>query len=222
MKAVRHYHRIGLLPVPERAANGYKQYRVTHLIRLLRIRRLVSLGVALADIEQMDDSAENAEPMFRALDAELATSIERQQRMREEIAMILRDGELADLPPGFVQVADDLSEADRAFALLGARIFEPWVMETMRELFAAPRTEAGREFETLPADASEEVRQDLAVRFAPELRRSQQAHPRLKEWVDDRAGGDPRAWSALLQGVVELYNPAQIDVLQRIDGLIDH
>lgn len=50
LKAVRHYHRIGLLEEPERSANGYKRYGIKHLIRLMRIRRLVDLGVALSDI----------------------------------------------------------------------------------------------------------------------------------------------------------------------------
>jgi DNA-binding transcriptional MerR regulator len=36
VKAVRHYHQIGLLDAPERAANGYKQYEVPHLVRLLQ------------------------------------------------------------------------------------------------------------------------------------------------------------------------------------------
>lgn len=218
LKTVRHYHRIGLLPEPERAANGYKRYRVTHLLRLLRIRRLVDLGVTLADIETMDHSVEGAEQLFRSLDAELAASIERQQRMREDLAAILRDHQLAGLPPGFDGIAGDLSEADRGFALLGARIFEPWVMDTVRELMAAPRTAIGREFEALPEDADEATRQDLAERFAPEVHRSQQDHPRLREWVERAtAGRDPRAWSVFLQSIVELYNPAQIDVLQRID-----
>ncbi len=37
LRAVRHYHEVGLLDEPERASNGYKQYRTEHLLRLLRI-----------------------------------------------------------------------------------------------------------------------------------------------------------------------------------------
>jgi AraC-like DNA-binding protein len=40
LRAVRHYHEVGLLAEPERRANGYKQYGVAHLIRVLRIKRL--------------------------------------------------------------------------------------------------------------------------------------------------------------------------------------
>ncbi|WP_344094254.1 MerR family transcriptional regulator, partial [Nocardiopsis composta] len=45
VKAVRYYHRIGLLDVPERTANGYKRYEVEHLVRLVQIKRLSDLGV---------------------------------------------------------------------------------------------------------------------------------------------------------------------------------
>ena len=221
LKTVRHYHRIGLLPEPERAANGYKKYRVAHLIRLLRIRRLVDLGVPLADIAAVEESDEAAEQMFRALDAELAASIERQQRMREELAGVLRDRKRADLPPGFGHFAGDSSEAERAFLLLSAQIFKPWVADTLRELHAAPRSATAREFEALTEEASEETRQSLAERYAPEIRREQEQHPRLKELGDQStAGVDPRAWSAFLQGIVELYNPAQIDVLQRANAIL--
>ncbi|MBX0301124.1 MerR family DNA-binding transcriptional regulator [Cryobacterium sp. 1639] len=53
LKAVRHYHQIGLLDEPGRTSNGYKQYQVAHLVRLLQITRLANLGVPLAQIAQM-------------------------------------------------------------------------------------------------------------------------------------------------------------------------
>jgi DNA-binding transcriptional MerR regulator len=98
LKTVRHYHQIGLLDEPERAANGYKRYRVPHLIRLLRIRRLVDLGVPLSEIPVLEESEEGAEHTLRALDAELKASIERQQLMRKELALVLRHRSLVDLP----------------------------------------------------------------------------------------------------------------------------
>src|SRR5690606_8663333 len=41
VNTIRHYHHLGLLAEPARKDNGYKQYGVKHLARLLRIRRLV-------------------------------------------------------------------------------------------------------------------------------------------------------------------------------------
>jgi DNA-binding transcriptional MerR regulator len=55
LRAVRHYHEVGLLPEPERHSNGYKQYGVAHLVRLLRIKRLVDLGFSLSRIAELGD-----------------------------------------------------------------------------------------------------------------------------------------------------------------------
>ncbi|WP_329440472.1 MerR family transcriptional regulator [Streptomyces canus] len=221
LKTVRYYHRIGLLTEPDRGVNGYKHYRVAHLIRLLRIRRLVALGLPLADIPTLDESEEDAERILRALDAELAASIERQQRMRADLAGSLRHLDPAELPPTFRESSGDLSEFHRAFALLGSRIHDPWVTALLRGLLATPRTDVGREFDALTEEASDQVRQDLAERYAPEVAREQRSEPRLTDPAKrGAAGGDPRNWSLFLQGVPELYNPAQIDVLRRINAIL--
>src|ERR1700754_712521 len=46
-RAVRHYHRIGLLPEPPRRVNGYRTYGVRDALRLARVRRLTELGLSL-------------------------------------------------------------------------------------------------------------------------------------------------------------------------------
>lgn len=51
-RAVRHYHRVGALPEPERRGNGYRDYDLTDLARLLRLRRMVDAGVPLRRIAQ--------------------------------------------------------------------------------------------------------------------------------------------------------------------------
>lgn len=55
VRTLRHYHAIGLLPEPERAANGYREYEAGHLLRLLRIRQLATLGFSLEQIGPMID-----------------------------------------------------------------------------------------------------------------------------------------------------------------------
>ncbi|GAA3787977.1 hypothetical protein GCM10022403_023100 [Streptomyces coacervatus] len=39
-RTVRHYHHQGLMPEPERLANGYRDYTLRHAVVLARIRRL--------------------------------------------------------------------------------------------------------------------------------------------------------------------------------------
>ncbi len=97
VKAVRHYHKVGLLEEPERDTNGYKRYGVPHLVRLLRIRRLSDLGVSLPQIAAMGDADEHPQEALRLLDAELAAAVDRIQRVRAELALILRQSLPTDL-----------------------------------------------------------------------------------------------------------------------------
>lgn len=60
LKTLRHYHKIGLLDEPDRRENGYRDYDVTHVIRLLRIRHLASVGLSLARIKEQLDAEDRA------------------------------------------------------------------------------------------------------------------------------------------------------------------
>lgn len=98
VNAVRHYHRVGLLDEPERASNGYKQYEVRHLARLMLIRRLRELGVPLNKIAQASAAGSASAAALSAIDTELERSIERLQRAREEIGAIVRGSTVGDPP----------------------------------------------------------------------------------------------------------------------------
>lgn len=94
------YHAIGLLDEPERRSNGYKQYGVSHLVRLLRIKRLAALGFSLSQIADMRDGPDSdPDPRDRrALDEELAAAIERLQHAHAEVGALMRRTATADLP----------------------------------------------------------------------------------------------------------------------------
>lgn len=100
VRALRHYHRVGILAEPERRSNGYRSYDVHDLIRVLRIRRLASLGIPLERMpDLLDDAGDDAGRVLDELDAELAGQIDRLTRQRILIAH-LRDHDAApDLPP---------------------------------------------------------------------------------------------------------------------------
>ena len=53
VRALRHYHQLGLLPEPPRAKNGYREYGAVDLARVLRIKRLSSLGISLQQVAEM-------------------------------------------------------------------------------------------------------------------------------------------------------------------------
>ena len=81
INTVRHYHSVGLLTEPERSSNGYKRYEVAHLVRLLQIRRLRDLGVPLTQIEEVGFGGDSPADALKAIDADLAASIARLQRV---------------------------------------------------------------------------------------------------------------------------------------------
>lgn len=91
VKTVRSYHERGLLDEPVRAPNGYKQYDVLALVRVLQIRRLHELGVPLSRIPIVTDIHGHPAATLRVIDAELAATIGRLDRVRAELETLLDD-----------------------------------------------------------------------------------------------------------------------------------
>lgn len=78
--AVRHYHRIGLLPEPERSGSGYRDYDAAVVVRLIRIRVLASAGVPLARVEDLlDADPDQFAAGVQDIDARLCADIRRLQ-----------------------------------------------------------------------------------------------------------------------------------------------
>jgi DNA-binding transcriptional MerR regulator len=223
LRAVRHYHEVGLLPEPERRSNGYKQYGVTHLVRLLRIKRLVDLGFSLSRIAELGEDDHHPEEALRTLDAELGATIERLQRARVELGLILRHHAPADLPADLAPAAGaaELSEADRALVLVMTRVLGPRHLDAYAEMLrSVPPDPIDGEFDTLPADAGEEARQGLAERMVPPIRRIQAEYPEMADPHADAPRGARSATRIAAAAVRELYNPAQVDVFRRIQELL--
>lgn len=221
LKTVRHYHSVGLLPEPERRMNGYKQYGAAHLVRLLRIRRLVDLGIPLARIGDMVDDPGSGTDALRALDAELGEQIARLQRVRDEVASIVEHGAPADLPEGFSEVAGSMNAADRALMLVYSRLYDDEGMQQMREMIGElGRTPLDEELEALPDDADDATRQELAERFAPYL-----ADIRARwDWVNDPTSHACRSpaemQTTVVRTMLEISSVAQLDVMARADAIL--
>ena len=110
VRAVRHYHRIGLLPEPERDASGYRRYGATAVVSLIKIRTLASASVPLSQIGQMLEAGAPAfaEAVHR-IDSQLRDEIERLETSRKQIAQLAAGDNLA-LPPEVVAYLDRLRE----------------------------------------------------------------------------------------------------------------
>ncbi|WP_445166792.1 helix-turn-helix domain-containing protein [Mycolicibacterium sp. Dal123E01] len=223
LRAVRHYHQVGLLPEPTRRSNGYKQYGVAHLVRLVRIKRLTELGFSLPQIAAMGDADDHPEQALRELDAELAETISRLQRVRAELAELLEHSAPTDLPPDFVapSTAAKMTDADRSLVVVLSRVLGPRGAQVYADMMReTPDDPAATELDNLPADASEETRQALVVRLVPYIRGVREAHPGLDESRADAPRGKRFADKVIDDAMVDLYNPAQLDVLRRAGEML--
>nr|RZI34303.1 HTH-type transcriptional activator TipA [Cryobacterium sp. SO1] len=216
IKSVRHYHKVGLLDMPERKSNGYKQYAVAHLLRLLQITRLAGLGVPLAQISALGHADDYADGAIVVLDAELEATIQRLQRARGELALILRHKAPPELPVQFSDVAVDLSPVDRAMIMVFSRISNDSAMSELASMMRdEPRTESSSEFDRLAADADRATRQRLGAALAPALSRAVEEYPRLRNLASLGSRGTAFTKNTLVAVAQDLYNPAQLDVLYR-------
>lgn len=223
LRAVRHYHQVGLLAEPERRSNGYKQYGVEHLVRLVRIKRLVDLGFSLPQIAAMGEADDHPEEALRALDAELAETIARLQSARDELRELLEHSAPTDLPPDFVapDTAAKMTDADRKLVVVLSRVLGPRgrraYADMMRE---TPEDPAAVELDNLPDDADEATRLDLAKRLAPYIKAVRDAHPALDDSRADAPRGKRFADKAIDAAMLDLYSPAQLDVLRRAGRIV--
>lgn len=217
--SVRYYHRVGLLPHPERAANGYKRYEVAHLVQLLRIRRLRELGVPVKRIAALGPGDPNATENIRALDAELEARIEHFQRVREDLAQLVSHGAPLETPAGFASFASQLSSTQQALLAIYAQVFDARTLAAFRQALLH-QEDADVEFDRLAAEADDATVEDLAERLVETTRRQREHAPELADALDRSPLGRSTAGLVLAHALVDLYNPAQQRVLQRLDALM--
>lgn len=76
IETIRYYEKVGLLPVPARSSNGYREYGPAHLERLAFIRHCRALDISVADITQLLDCLAHPEAdcgdIDRLIEAQLA------------------------------------------------------------------------------------------------------------------------------------------------------
>lgn len=219
LRAVRHYHDLGLLPVPERAVNGYKSYQTAHLVRLLEIRRLSSIGIPLAQIATMSPSTDDFDETLAEVEAELDSRIEKLEKAREEIQTLRREPMETLLPHELAIAAKEaeVSDSDRSlYAVVsqvgGERASTHW-STMLRDSVQIPES---KDFDALPEDADEATRQRLAETMTPGLVELLASNPLPPDAMLHDRGQQARYSQAVIDAMLELYNPAQLDVIARI------
>lgn len=99
-RAIRHYHRIGLLPEPERSASGYRVYGLREVSRLIQIRQLTALGLTLSQVaDALDDADTDIVPLLTELDADLARQQTELDRRRALVGELIERDEDPTLAP---------------------------------------------------------------------------------------------------------------------------
>ena len=220
-RTVRHYHQIGLLAEPERLANGYRDYSVLDLTTLLRVRRLVALGLPL---ERVGDLIGPAVPGSVA--GELA-GLERE--LRDQIALLseqllaiqqVRTSPLPEAAAAYAQLpfAEDSAWSDPharrvetdLSLLLAAAGHESQLMEYVEAVAADPERalHIARVGERL-LQVSEET---------PDVERDQVAAELAQSFpVPEGPGLSSTLASLVAEYAEQSFTPAQQDVLQRVE-----
>ncbi|MFD7551846.1 MerR family transcriptional regulator [Streptomyces sp. NPDC059816] len=92
-RAIRHYHHLGLLPEPERRANGYRDYALRHAVALARIRRLTELGLGLPEVRDViaDDAGRELAEVLTELDEDLAGQEVALREQRRRVGALLTE-----------------------------------------------------------------------------------------------------------------------------------
>jgi DNA-binding transcriptional MerR regulator len=131
VRAVRHYHQIGLLPEPQRDASGYRRYGATAVVSLIKVRTLADAGVPLSQIAQMlgAEAPIFAETVQR-IDSHLRDQIERLETSRKQIAQLAAGDSLA-LPPEVVYYLDRLREIGASERMVEAER-DGWILVAAR------------------------------------------------------------------------------------------
>ncbi|MGJ9424566.1 MerR family transcriptional regulator [Nesterenkonia halotolerans] len=150
VRTLRHYHHVGVLPEPPRSSAGYRHYDTSHLIQLLRIKRLTALGIPLADLETVLEGPSAAKDLLEELDLQAAAEIDRLNARRARIAELRRSGAPADLAPELVAwrsapealLSAEMSQLEHEQLVLLGHLLGDSGHETFSAGFAALNTQA--------------------------------------------------------------------------------
>lgn len=180
LRALRHYHQIGLLPEPLRDRNGYRRYDVPDLIRLLRIKGLAAAGVALSDMPSfLESRGASADDLLEALDKQLLDQIGQLERQRQLAARLRNDanapGAGLDLVQPFKVLTDGRSESSteawREQLTLFSHLLSREDLAKLYAIYERMAREAheflalGRKFDALGPGSNEQEINDLAEEY---------------------------------------------------------
>ncbi|WP_051478977.1 hypothetical protein [Arthrobacter sp. H5] len=165
----------------------------------------------------MGEADEHPEEALKVLDAELAATMDRLQRIRAELALMMQSQLPTDLPPELASVTGDMSQSDRALMVVYGRVLSSAGIDAMRQMLKDyPQDPADVELDELPADADEDTKRDLAARLLPHVLKIHSAYPDMITSQLKAPGGAEHVAGTINLAMNDLYNAAQLDVFRRV------
>ena len=198
-RAVRHYHQIGLLPEPERGADGRRRYGHDDMIRLLWIRKMAETGIRLDDMRAAFDGSRDVEENLDRLEEALAAQEAAIRRQRAAVQRLRAVGSplgllsdlvadrLRHLPPGA------LRPSDVDALMVTERIFGARAAAVQAGVFVVLATHPGLRAEDDRLDAAEAALDDGVAPDDPrvdDLAAQRFAHHKALERAIEAAGLD--------------------------------
>ncbi len=233
-RSLRHYRNIGLLREPQRNGNGYCDYRMQDLVRVLRIKNLTALGFSLEKtaliLESLDGvNKDAAVDYLDELDRELMKQIEQIEQKRNIITRLKKNPAGADVPADSARLITRLVDeehppehigVERGLIVLATHLIDEDDMHEIADLVDVASKEEYRKlssdinkwFFTLTPETSEEEKRSFvqtAITFIDQI----------IGMKNIRLGDESsQATTELLDVYMnESYNAAQAEVLKRIE-----
>jgi len=153
------------------------------------------------------------------LDKELEETVARINRVRAELSVVMRHRASAYVPSEFAPVSRDLSERQRSLLMVYSTVLSDKSLGEFREVLSNPGP-TEEEFEALPPEADDAAIDDLVARMLPVLRSAREGNPWSKAPTADAPRGAKHAEHTMAEAIVQLYNPAQLRVLKRLNDLL--
>ncbi|HWP95300.1 MAG TPA: MerR family transcriptional regulator [Syntrophomonadaceae bacterium] len=88
LKAINYYHKIGLLPEPQRSTGGYRLYGPADLNRMRLIKRLKSMGLDLKQIKEIAGNLPNPKTSREVLQSLRREMLNEKKTLEERLAKI--------------------------------------------------------------------------------------------------------------------------------------
>lgn len=232
VRAVRHYHAVGLLPEPGLDASGYRTYGAQDVVDLRRIRMLADAGVPLKRIgELLGATPAELRDAVAEIDRDLRSRIGALQATRRELAR-LADEDEPFLPEGVAElhalmrslgIAERTLDMDReGWILTGAlypTLVEKWVAMQRGMLddaeYRALMVATDGCFDWSPDDPRLETLARRTVAFMRSL-----PLPDPDAWDNDATAyqlvttyrrAESPAWARLMERVAELLEAGGVD-----------